>query len=42
MRFRKGYADASGRPEPAFRAVWVLGAAMLIAVLSLASTAELA
>lgn len=42
MRSRKGYADASGHPERAFRAVWVLGAAMLIAVLSLASTAELA
>ena len=36
MRFRKGYEDVSGRPERAFRAVWVHGAAMLIAVLSLA------
>lgn len=42
MRFRKGYADASGRSEQAFRAARLLGAAMLIAVLSLASTPELA
>ncbi len=42
MRFPEGYADASGRSEQAFRAARLLGAAMVIAVLSLASTAELA
>lgn len=41
-RVRKGYADASGRSDRAFRAAWVLGAAMLISALSLAATAELA
>ena len=39
MRFHKGYADASGRT---FRVGRLLGAAMLIAILSLVSTPELA
>ena len=42
MRFRKEHAEAPGRRHRASRAVWVLGAALLISVLSLASTAELA
>ncbi len=42
MRFGKRYADAFGRPEQAFRAVRILGAAVLVAVLSLISTSGLA
>ena len=42
MGFREKHAEAPGSYHRGSRAVWVLGAALLISALSLASTAELA